>query len=234
MGIRLAVALIVALLLCSPAQAAVDVDSLLRAALAQVGVTTTYDPAYARIDYPAGDVPIDRGVCSDVVIRAMRGVGIDLQVAVHRDMHAHFASYPTIWGLKRADPNIDHRRVPNLETWLAREDKSVSISTDAADYLPGDFDTWRLDGGLPHIGIISAQRSADRQRPLIIYNIGNGARIEDVLFAWKINGHYRWFAPTTTAVPDPVLNSITRILHEHQIRPLDPPHGRAAPHDRAV
>lgn len=185
------------LLFSASASADADVERLLDAARVQVGVTTEYDPAYVRLDYPGGDVPIDRGVCSDVVIRALRGIDIDLQVEVNRDMRAHFRSYPALWGLKRTDTNIDHRRVPNLETWFARSGKSVPISTDAIDYLPGDFVSWRLDGGLPHIGIVSAQRSADRQRPLIIHNIGSGARIEDVLFAWKVNGHYRWFSAAT-------------------------------------
>ncbi len=204
MGIRLVVVLIAALVLCSPARVGADADSLLRTALAQVGVTNTYDPAYARLDYPGGDVPIDRGVCSDVIIRAMRGVGVDLQVEVHHDMRANFSRYPALWGLNRPDSNIDHRRVPNLETWLARKGSSVPITIDAVDYLPGDFVTWRLASGVPHIGIISRQRSADRLRPLVIHNIGSGARIEDVLFAWKINGHYRWFSPAASAVPYPV------------------------------
>ncbi|HET9033701.1 MAG TPA: DUF1287 domain-containing protein [Dokdonella sp.] len=186
--------LTLALLISGSAWARADIDGLLAAARAQVGVTTAYDPDYARLGYPGGDVPIDRGVCTDVIIRAMRGIDIDLQVEVHRDMRANFSSYPAIWGLKRPDSNIDHRRVPNLETWFARNGNSVPISSDAADYQPGDFVSWRLDGGLPHIGIVSAQRSADQLRPLIIHNIGSGARIEDVLFAWTIHGHYRWFA----------------------------------------
>ncbi len=182
------------LALAQPALADGDVDRLLAAAIAQIGVTTTYDPAYARLAFPDGDVPIDRGVCSDVVIRAMRAVDIDLQVELHRDMRAHFSAYPALWGLKRTDSNIDHRRVPNLETWFARKGRSLPVTTAAADYLPGDFVSWRLDGGLPHIGIVAAQRSADQLRPLIIHNIGAGVRAEDVLFAWPISGHYRWFA----------------------------------------
>ena len=190
--------LALSLLCLSSARAEGDIEALLSAARAQIGVTTSYDPAYVRLDYPGGDVPMDRGVCTDVLIRSMRGIGIDLQREVHRDMRMHFSSYPAIWGLKRPDSNIDHRRVPNLETWLSRKGRSAPISTDAADYLPGDFVSWRLDGGLPHIGIVSAQRSADQQRPLLIHNIGSGTRFEDVLFAWKITGHYRWFAAAST------------------------------------
>ncbi len=195
MAIRLVIALAFALLVCNPARADAQVDRLLKAAISQVGVTRTYDPAYVRLAYPGGDVPPDRGVCADVVIRAMRALGVDLQVKVHEDMRAHFSSYPSHWGLKGPDPNIDHRRVMNLETWFAREGKSVSTSANALDYLPGDFVSWRLDDGQPHVGIVADMRSADGQRPLIIHNIGAGTRIEDVLFAWTISGHYRWFAP---------------------------------------
>jgi uncharacterized protein len=182
------------LTLVGSARAETDVERMLGAAIGQVGVTKSYDPAYVAIGYPGGDVPIDRGVCSDVVIRALRAVDIDLQAEVHRDMRAHFSAYPSLWGLKRTDSNIDHRRVPNLETLFARKEKSVPVTLDPVDYVPGDFVSWRLDGGLPHIGIVAAQRSADKQRPLVIHNIGAGVRLEDVLFAWKISGHYRWFS----------------------------------------
>ena len=182
------------LALVQPASAAGDTDRVLAAARGQIGVTKTYDPAYVRLAYPGGDVPIERGVCSDVIIRAMRGVDVDVQVEIQRDMRAHFAAYPNLWKLKRPDPNIDHRRVPNLETWFARNGKSLPITNAATDYLPGDFVSWRLDDGLPHIGIVAAQRSADKLRRLIIHNIGAGVRAEDLLFAWPISGHYRWFA----------------------------------------
>jgi uncharacterized protein len=187
------------LALVAQAGAESDRDRMLASAIGQVGVTTSYDPAYVAIDYPGGDVSLDRGVCSDVVIRALRAVDIDLQAEVHRDMRAHFSAYPALWGLKQTDTNIDHRRVPNLETWFARKGKSLTVRLDPVDYLPGDFVSWRLDGGLPHIGIVAAQRSADQLRPLIIHNIGAGVRMEDVLFAWKISGHYRWF----TSAPAP-------------------------------
>src|SRR5690606_21208585 len=116
----------------------------------------------------------------------------------HADMRAHFSAYPALWGLKRTDPNIDHRRVANLETWFVRKGRSVPVTNAATDYLAGDFVSWRLDGGLPHIGIVAAQRSADRLRPLIIHNIGVGVRAEDLLFAWPISGHYRWFPATAS------------------------------------
>ena len=196
-SVRFFIALGVALLFCNSARADADVDQLLKSAIGQVGVTQSYDPAYVRLAYPGGDVPIDRGVCSDVVIRAMRALGVDLQVKVHEDMRARFSAYPTLWGLKRPDPNIDHRRVMNLETWFSREGKTVPTSAIAADYLPGDFVSWRLDEGQPHIGIVADLRSADGLRPLIIHNIGAGTRIEDVLFAWTISGHYRWFAASS-------------------------------------
>jgi uncharacterized protein len=180
------------LVLVASARADSDLDRMLTSAIGQVGVTTTYDPSYVALSYPGGDVRLDRGVCSDVVIRALRAVDVDLQAEVHRDMLAHFGAYPALWGLNRTDTNIDHRRVPNLETWFARKGKSLPVSVDPVDYLPGDFVSWRLDGGLPHIGIVAAQRSADKLRPLIIHNIGAGVRIEDVLLAWKISGHFRW------------------------------------------
>lgn len=170
---------------------------LAEAAATQVGRTTVYDPSYVVIDYPGGDVPADRGVCTDVVVRAMRGLGVDLQVSVHEDMSHAFAAYPRRWGLKRPDPNIDHRRVPNLMTFFAREGKALTVTADAADYRPGDFVTWELPGGrLPHIGIVSTQRSPDGRRFMIVHNIGAGTQIEDVLFdlrMGRITGHYRWF-----------------------------------------
>ena len=168
---------------------------VLAAAHAQVGVTKAYDPAYRRIGFPGGDVPADRGVCSDVVVRAWRAVGIDLQLEVNRDMRKDFAAYPRIWRLSGPDPNIDHRRVPNLETWLRRRGSAIAISADPADYRAGDLVTWRLEQGQPHIGIVSDLRSADGSRPLIVHNIGAGADIEDVLFRWQPVGHFRYFPP---------------------------------------
>lgn len=160
------------------------------AARRQIGVTRFYDPAYVTLDYPGGDVPKERGVCTDVVIRALRAEGLDLQQAVHEDMRAHFDRYPRTWGLRRPDPNIDHRRVPNLQVWFTRQGWSLTPSTRAADYRPGDLVTWMLPGNLPHIGIVSERFHHDGT-PLIIHNIGAGTREENILFAYPITGHYR-------------------------------------------
>jgi len=153
---------------------------LANAALAQVGVTTIYDSSYVKLRYPGGDVPEIRGVCADVIVRAFRDIGVDLQVAVHEDMRDHFAAYPKIWGLTSPDANIDHRRVPNLMKFFERRGKKV-----AGEFEAGDVVAWRLPNGLYHIGIVSAP---DR----VVHNIGYGAQNEDVLHAWKIIGHYRW------------------------------------------
>ena len=189
------------LLLAGAARGDGETGRMLAAAHAQIGVTVRYAPAYVRLDYPGGDVAVDRGVCSDVLIRAMRAVDVDLQVAVHRDMRAHFSDYPRHWGLTRPDANIDHRRVPNLERYFERSGKSLPLSRDPADFEPGDFVSWRLDGGQPHIGIVSDQRSADGLRPLIVHNIGAGTQLEDVLFEWKMSGHFRYFAGPSGATP---------------------------------
>ncbi len=165
---------------------------LAAAALAQVGVTRIYDPAYVRLDYPDGDVSLERGVCSDVVIRALRRIGVDLQRLVHEDMRAHFADYPRNWGLRRPDRNIDHRRVPNLQRFFVRRGLAVPITGDPRDYRAGDLVAYALPGNLPHIGVVAAQRTPDGVRPLVVHNIGAGAQLEDVLFAWEIVGHYRW------------------------------------------
>ena len=175
-------------------------EAIASAASAQVGVTLSYDPAYTRIGYPGGDLPIDRGVCTDVVVRAFRAVGVDLQVLVHEDMRAHFRDYPDKWHMSRTDSNIDHRRVPNLQRYFARQQRAVPVSASASDYQAGDVVSWRLPKGLDHVGVVSARRSgagAD-SRPLVVHNIGRGAREEDVLFAWPQTGHYRWFATAGT------------------------------------
>jgi uncharacterized protein YijF (DUF1287 family) len=173
--------------------------AIAEAARAQVGVTTSYDPAYRRLDFPNGDVPIDTGVCADVVVRALRRVGIDLQAALNRDMHAHFSAYPAHWGLSRPDRNIDHRRVPNLRRWFERQGWSLGASADPDDYRPGDIVSWALADGRPHIGVVSTRRSA-AGRPLVVHNIAVGTREEDVLFAWTVTGRYRRpAAPTSGA-----------------------------------
>lgn len=156
----------------------------------QVGVTLGYDAEYRILAYPGGDVPPATGVCTDVVTRALRGQGFDLQQAVHEDMAGHFASYPHQWGLRSPDANIDHRRVPNLMTFFKRQGWEMPITASPADYRPGDVVTWNLGGGTTHIGIVSdAKTSAGC--PLVIHNIGQGAREENTLFAFKIIGHYR-------------------------------------------
>jgi uncharacterized protein YijF (DUF1287 family) len=187
------VALLALLLLAGPTARAQGAAGLVRAARAQVGVTVVYDSAYTRIPYPNGDVPAERGVCADVVVRAFRRQGLDLQQLVHEDMARHFAAYPRAWGLRRPDPNIDHRRVLNLETYLRRRGFAVRGSFAATDFRAGDVVSWRLPGNLPHIGIVSDRTAADGSgRPLVIHNVGRGAREEDALFAWPQAGHYRW------------------------------------------
>ncbi|MHA3915557.1 DUF1287 domain-containing protein [Halovulum sp. GXIMD14793] len=150
-----------------------------------------YDPSYRSMDYPMGDVAANRGVCTDVVIRAYRALDIDLQQEVHEDMRAAFTRYPKIWGLSRPDPNIDHRRVPNLETFFKRHGQSLPVSDRPEDYLPGDVVSWRLPGGWPHIGIVTT-RKTDAGMPLISHNIGLGTRVEDMLFDFDIVGHFRF------------------------------------------
>ncbi|WP_228411717.1 DUF1287 domain-containing protein [Entomomonas moraniae] len=163
------------------------------AARKQIGKTIQYDPRYVKLAYPMGDVLEVAGVCSDVVIRALRVNQVDLQVLVHEDMSQHFNQYPNSWGLIRTDKNIDHRRVPNLEVFFKRQGKSLPVTLDGKSYHAGDIISWRLDNGLPHIGIVSMNKVANTKRPLVIHNIGAGVREEDVLFEWKMIGHYRYY-----------------------------------------
>lgn len=166
--------------------------ALVASARTQIGVTTVYDPAYVTLDFPGGDVDPTHGVCTDVIVRALRsGWGIDLQLAVNRDMAAHFSAYPAKWGLKATDRNIDHRRVGNLQTLFARLGADLPPSADAKKYLPGDIVSWLLPGNLPHIGIVSDQWTVDRSTPLVLHNIGAGAAEDDILFAFQMTGHYR-------------------------------------------
>jgi len=162
------------------------------AALSLTKDKVTYDPAYFTLKYPNGDVPADKGVCTDVVIRAYRKLGIDLQKEVHEDMKKNFSKYPKNWGLKRPDTNIDHRRVPNLRVFFAKFGQSKSIETNPALYVPGDIVTWLLPGNLTHIGIVVNKKSADGKRYLIVHNIGAGQVIEDCLFKFTITGHYQY------------------------------------------
>lgn len=163
---------------------------IVAAAKAQVGVTTTYDPAYVSLAYPGGDVPLNTGVCSDVVIRALRTVNLDLQKEVHEDMKANFARYPQNWGLKKPDKNIDHRRVPNLMRYFERKQITLAEKLTAPEtYLPGDIVAWNLGNGQLHIGVISAKKTG--ATPWVIHNIGSGAKEENVLFTYTVIGHYR-------------------------------------------
>ena len=185
--------LLISLLAADAAPMQIDAQKLVTDARRQIGVTLAYDPAYRRLAYPNGDVPLTTGVCADVVVRALRQQGVDLQKLVHEDMAANFTKYPQRWGLKKPDANIDHRRVPNLMTYFSRRGNDVAISARPSDYQPGDIVAWNLNasGFLPHIGIVSDKTAANGE-PLIIHNIGNGAREEaGVLFQFKIIGHYR-------------------------------------------
>ncbi|HYD17584.1 MAG TPA: DUF1287 domain-containing protein [Patescibacteria group bacterium] len=175
--------------------APLEPQKLVEAGVAQTAYTKSYDPAYRSIPYPNGDVPKERGVCTDVVIRAYRAQGIDLQKLVHEDMKAHFGLYPKQWGLKKTDTNIDHRRVPNLQVFLARKGKSLPVTKAGEDYKPGDLVTWDLSypkRPLPHIGIVTDRKTEDGQRPLVVHNIGHGAAVDDILFSYHITGHYRY------------------------------------------
>ena len=172
-----------------PAQASAS-PPLVQAARAQIGVTRTYDPAYVELPYPGGDVPPDRGVCTDVVVRALRTQGLDLQQAMHEDMQTHFAKYPQQWGLTGPNANIDHRRVPNQMHWFQRQGWSKPLTTQAADYAAGDIVAWKLNSGPLHIGIVS-DRKTSAGTPLVIHNIGNGTQEDDILFQHTIIGHYR-------------------------------------------
>ena len=176
-----------------PAASSLQLKQLIAGAVAQSEVTTGYDPAYVGLDYPNGDVAPETGVCSDVVVRAFRKAGIDLQKEVHEDMKAAWAEYPKKWGAAGTDSNIDHRRVLNLNTYFTRRKKSLPISMNRGDYLPGDVVAWELSEGVEHIGVMTDRWSTPDEHCLIIHNIGSGARIEDVLFNWKIIGHYRYF-----------------------------------------
>ena len=176
-----------------PEHVAEVIDSIYQ----QSEITHTYDPAYVKLAYPGGDVAPEVGVCTDVVVRAFREKGIDLQKNVHEDMRRNFRKYPKKWGLRRPDKNIDHRRVPNLMTFFKRQGVSLPISDNSNDYLPGDVVAWKLNEKQFHIGMVMKARSYDDERPLIGHNINSGTKIQDVLFDWEIVGHYRYF-------PEPV------------------------------
>jgi len=192
-----ALCLIVACL-CATAQTGVSASrahqeflrKLVAAAVERTHHSVRYVSDYVRIPYPGGDVPADTGVCTDEVIRSYRAVGIDLQKEVHEDMERNFAAYPHKWQ-RHLDSNIDHRRVPNLMVFFARNGTQLPISQRAESYLPGDIVAWDLGGGVTHIGIVVDRRGTGG-RYMVVHNIGRGPQVEDVLFNWKIIGHYRY------------------------------------------
>jgi uncharacterized protein len=171
-------------------------ERLVAAAVAPSKVHVRYDAAYVRIPYPGGDVPADTGTCADEIIRIYRSVGVDLQKEVHDDMARNFAVYPRKWNRTSPDANIDHRRVPNLITFFERNGEALPKSRNAKDYLPGDIVTWDLGGGLTHIGMVVDRKPLLFDRYEILHNIGRGPQIEDVLFDWKITGHFRYYGPS--------------------------------------
>src|SRR5881394_2434627 len=180
-----------------PASKQEFIRKLVAAAIERTHHPVRYISDYVAIPYPGGDVPEDTGVCTDEVIRSYRAVGIDLQKEVHEDMEKNFSAYPRQrrWLASPPDTNIDHRRVPNLMVFFSRKGESLAATENPADYLPGDIVTWDLGGNVPHIGIVVDAKSAQGGRHLIVHNIGQGPRREDVLFAWKITGHYRYCGP---------------------------------------
>lgn len=175
-----------------PAKVADFYQKLSDSAIALIDNKIEYDPTYYKIAYPNGDVPKGKGVCTDVVIRAYRKLGIDLQKEVHIDMSKNFAKYPKTWGLKSTDTNIDHRRVPNLQTFFTRHGEVKAITENANDYKPGDIVTWMINDKLPHIGIIVNKKTLAGNRYLIVHNVGSGQVMEDCLFKYKLTGHYRY------------------------------------------
>jgi len=167
-------------------------NTFVQAALVRTTNDITYDPAYYNIDYPMGDIPSKKGVCSDVIVRTYRDIGIDLQQLVHEDMGKSFESYPQTWGLKQRDHNIDHRRVPNLQHFFSKNGESLTISTSGKDYQYGDIVTWKLSHGAPHIGIVVPSPYEDDSTPWVVHNVGSGPQWENCLFDYKITGHYRY------------------------------------------
>jgi len=169
-------------------------EDIVTAALDRTNHNVQYDGSYFAIKYPGGDVPENIGVCTDVVIRTYRALSVDLQVLVHEDMLNNFQSYPSkrIWGLKRPDKNIDHRRVPNLQAFFKRHGVVLNVSANSSSYKAGDLVTWMLPGNLPHIGIVTNKKSESTGHPMIVHNIGAGPKLEDMLFSYKITGHYRY------------------------------------------
>jgi len=190
-GFKILVFLSLVLVVTSHAQAPSFAERLVKAAMERTTHTVRYEPAYVRLDYPNGDVPADTGVCTDEVIRSYRALGFDLQKLVHEDMKRAFSAYPKIWSLKSTDKNIDHRRVPNLQTFFKRRGASLPVTRNAADYLPGDLITCTVPPHLPHIAIVvPAPDGGDT--PWIVHNIGRGPKCENRLFEFPLTGHYRF------------------------------------------
>jgi uncharacterized protein YijF (DUF1287 family) len=179
----------------SPAIANTFAEKLSNAALSVIDPSIDYDPAYFAIDYPNGDVPQDKGVCTDVIIRSYRKLGIDLQKEVHEDMIKNFSKYPNLekWGMTKTDTNIDHRRVPNLEIFFERKGEKLPLTQNSGDYKTGEIVIWMINNKLPHIGIVTNKKSKDGKRNLIVHNVGSGQVLEDCLFEYKIVGHYRYW-----------------------------------------
>jgi uncharacterized protein YijF (DUF1287 family) len=169
-------------------------EKLSDAAISIIDSSIDYDPKYFAIKYPNGDVPANKGVCTDVVIRAYRKLNIDLQKEVHEDLKANFSKYPNLkkWGLRKPDTNIDHRRVPNLEVFFERKGTKLTISKNAADYKTGEIVTWMIGTKFPHIGIVTNKKTADGKRPMLVHNVGGGQVLEDCLFSYEIVGHFRY------------------------------------------
>ncbi|MRX28311.1 DUF1287 domain-containing protein [Kangiella sp. HZ709] len=188
--LSLILVLFISLPIANSAESSSLSNELVNAALSRTNASVTYDGAYRKIAYPMGDVPADVGVCTDVVIRAYRAIDLDLQELVHIDMSQNFSEYPKNWGLNRPDTNIDHRRVPNLEAFFKRYAEVLVITDDSEDYQPGDIVSWRLDNNLPHIGIVSNVKDSNSGNYKIVHNIGRGPTLEDMLFDYKIVGHF--------------------------------------------
>jgi uncharacterized protein YijF (DUF1287 family) len=190
--------LLIGICAVAPAHAGVFEQELVDAAIARTNHRVTYDGSYVSIHYPGGDVPADTGVCTDVVIRTYRVLGSDLQRLVHEDISKNFGVYPSrhIWGLERPDRNIDHRRVPNLQTFFKRHGSVLPITDNPQDYSPGDLVTWMLPGNLPHIGIVTDRKRTGSKNPMIVHNIGLGPKLEDMLFDYPITGHFRYTPDT--------------------------------------
>ncbi|PXY41926.1 DUF1287 domain-containing protein [Flavobacterium cheongpyeongense] len=169
-------------------------EKLSEAAISIIDPSIDYDPTYFAIEYPNGDIPVNKGVCTDVVIRSYRKLDIDLQKEVHEDMIENFSKYPNLkkWEMTKTDTNIDHRRVPNLEVFFERKGTKLPVSEDARDYKTGEIVTWMINGKLPHIGIITNKKSEDGKRNLIVHNVGGGQVLEDCLFEYKIVGHFKY------------------------------------------